>query len=182
MRLGTTSQKIILLLSAGVALGFSRSSSHQRKIINAAAKEWRDINRHELYRSIKRLYESKLINYKEDQDGTIKIELNKEGGKIALNYKIDELKIPGQDNWDGKWRIVLFDIPERMKPLRDSLRTRLRQIGMRELQKSVFVHPFECQNEIDFLIEIYDARRFVRFIEASKIDNELHFKHKFNLL
>lgn len=79
-------------------------------------------------------------------------------------------------------RVVLFDVPEDQKELRDALRMRFKRLGLIELQKSVFVHPYDCRNEIDFIIEFFDARRYVRFIEALHIDNELHLKHRFRLL
>ena len=182
LRLGTTSQKVLLLLLAGLALGITSSPNRQRRILRAAGREWRSLKRRELYRSIERLYESKLVFYKEQKDGSIIIELNRNGKKAALTYKIDEMSIPKPTRWDGKWRIVLFDIPESIKKLRNTLRTKLRQLGLLELQKSVFIHPYECRDEIDFVIELYNARKFVRFIEATGLDNELHFKHKFKLL
>lgn len=108
--------------------------------------------------------------------------LSRQGKQTALRYKIDEMKIVPQAHWDAVWRVILFDIPEKQKWLRDTLRMRLKQFGLLELQKSVFVHPYECRDEIDFVIELYGARRYVRFLEARHIDNELHLKKKFDLL
>jgi DNA-binding transcriptional regulator PaaX len=50
-----------------------------------------------------------------------------------------------------------------------------------QLQKSVFVLPYECRDEIEFLIEFYDIRSYVRQIVAEKIDNELHLKEIFKI-
>lgn len=166
----------------GAVLGLAAASSRSRLVVRNLAKEWRALDRKELYRSIHRLYESKLVRYIEEKDGSINIVLNKAGKHLALRYRLEEMTIMRPKFWDSGWRIILFDIPETKKPLRDTLRNQLRQLGLVKLQKSVFVHPFECQNEIDFLIELYDARRYVRFIRATHIDNELHLKKKFNLL
>ena len=84
--------------------------------------------------------------------------------------------------WDKKWRIVLFDIPELHRKSRDALRYRLRQLGFFEYQKSVFVHPYDCRDEIEYIIESYRIRKFVRFIIADSLDNELHLKKDFGLL
>ena len=181
-RVGPTAKKILLLLSAGVALGLSSSPSRYARVLKAVGKEWRTIERENLYRSIRKLYESKLIDYKENPDGSISVVLSREGHNVSLRYKIDEMDIPQPRQWDRKWRIILFDIPETQKGLRDALRMRLKQLGLMELQKSVFVHPYECRNEIDFIIEMYNARSFVRFVEALHIDNELHFEKKFHLI
>lgn len=178
---GSTTQKVLLLLLGGAALAFSHSPTRARRVLHAVAYEWKNINRRELGRAIRRLYESKLISYKEEKDGAISIVLNREGKKVALRYKLDELSIVKPHHWDRRWRVILFDVPETEKALRDSLRSRLRQLGTIEFQKSVFVHPYDCRNEIDFIIEVYDARRYVRFIEAVHIDNEFHLKRKFHL-
>lgn len=181
-RLGVTSRKVILLLLGGLALGFAANSRRQRFVFRSIQRAWKEIDRRELHRTIRRLYRSKLINLKHNSDGTSEVILSREGRRVAFCSKIDEMRINQPKQWDKKWRVVLFDIPEREKNLRDTLRLRLHQLGLCELQKSVFVHPYECRNEIDFIIELYDARRYVRFIEANHIDTELHLKKKFGIL
>src|SRR3989338_6300873 len=180
--LGPTAQKVLLLLLGGFALGLSGSPLRYRRTLKSISKEWRNINRRNLYHAIGRLYESKLVHYAENKDGTILVVLNRDGRRIALKYQSENISIPKPSRWDRRWRVVIFDIPETMKNLRDTLRRRLKQMGLIELQKSVLVHPYECRNEIDFVIELYQARKYVRFIEAISIDNELHLKHKFQLL
>ena len=103
-------------------------------------------------------------------------------GVINFTYNLNEMAIKKPKRWDGKWRIVLFDIPEKIRKTRDIFRHHLNQLEFYEFQKSVFVHPFDCHDEIDYLIEFYNARKFVRFIVAESLDNELHLKKKFNLL
>lgn len=180
--LGPTAQKVLLLLAGGVALGLSGSPHRYARVLGTLSREWRRINRQALYRAIRRLYESKLIGYRQHQDGSVEIVLSRGGKPVALRYQLDEMRIPEPGRWDRKWRVVIFDIPERHRRLRDALRPRLRQIGMLELQKSVFIHPFECRNEVEFIVEFYDARPYVRFLEAVFVDNELHLKRRFGLI
>ena len=181
-RLGAVARRTLLLIMAGTALAFSGTPSRYGRIVKTAARDWGKINRKELSRAIRKLYTSKLIHYAELPDGSTEVVLTREGREAALRYKLDKLTIPKPANWDSKWRIILFDIPERLKALRDTLRQQLLKMGCVALQKSVFVHPYECRNEIDFVIEIFGARRYVRFIEATAIDNELHLKKKFRLI
>ena len=75
----------------------------------------------------------------------------------------------------------MFDIPEKLRGLRNSLRFHFKKIGLIELQKSVFVYPYPCSDEIEFIVELYNARKYVRFILAENIDNELHLTKKFDL-
>ncbi len=181
-RLGITAQKVLLLLLGGAALSLTTSPIHYARILKNISQEWKEINKRALYRTIRNLYKSKLIRYLEHKDGSISVVLSRNGSKIALRYKLNELKISKPIKWDKKWRVALFDVPESQRKLRDTLRFHFKQLGLLELQKSVFVHPYECRNEIDFIIELYNARRYVRFIEAYHIDNELHLKNKFKLL
>ena len=179
--LSPTAQKIILLLLGGVTLSLIRSPAKYSRIFKILERELKNINRDKIYRAVKKLYESKLISYAEQSNGIIKMVLSRNGKKEALYYSLDDMAIPKPKKWDKKWRVVLFDIPETHKNLRDTLRQRLKFLRFVELQKSVFVYPFECQDEIDFIIELYNARRFVRFIEAVYIDNEFHLKQRFKL-
>ncbi len=180
--LGQISQKVLLLLGAGLALGLSGSPTRYLKILKAAGKEWKDIEKRALHRAIKNIYQSKLADFKEQKGGTIILTLNEKGKEKILKYKLGAMKIPKMKKWDKKWRIVIFDIPEQKKKIRDILRWHLKHLGFLELQKSVFVHPFDCMNEINFLIEFYNIRPHVRIIIAESIDNELHLKTRFDLI
>ncbi len=178
---GTIQKKIILLLFSGLAIGLSASPKVAFRVLESASKEWKDINNKSLKRAIKSLYESKMIKEKYNKDGSIKIVLSEDGKKKALVYDIDEMEIKIPKQWDKKWRMVLFDIPELKKKERDGLRFRLKHLDFFEYQKSVFVHPFDCKNEIDFIVELYKIRKFVRFVVVEKLDNELHLKKHFGM-
>lgn len=51
--------------------------------------------------------------------------------------------------WDGYWRLVIFDIPEKRKVLRDVLRRKLVSLGLGRWQKSVYITPFNLEEEIN---------------------------------
>lgn len=179
--LGETSQKILLLLGAGLALGLSASPARYFKIIETTGKAWNNIEKRALHRAIKNLYQSKLISIEEKDEISI-LTLNEKGKEKILKYKLNEMKIPKMEKWDKKWRIVVFDIPEPKKKIRDILRFHLKKLEFFEFQKSIFIHPFDCKNEMEFLIEFYNIRSYVRFIIAEDIDNQLHLKKHFGLL
>ena len=63
--------------------------------------------------------------------------------------------------------------------VRDILRIHLRSLGFEELQKSAFVHPFPCINEIEYIAKHYGIGKYVRFIIAESIDNEQYVKRRF---
>ena len=173
-------QKILLLLYAGIAFGFSYHPKHQWKILKGVAKEWKKIDERKLKYEINKLYQSKFIDKKDNPDGSYTIVLTEKGKLKALTYHFQDMKIQNQ-NWDGKWRLVVFDIPEKKRAGRDALREKIKELGFYELQKSVFVFPYECKNEIDFIVEFFELRKYVRLGILESIDNELHLKKIFNL-
>lgn len=180
-RLGQNQKKILLLLLGGLVLGLSANPKMSFGILKSIQKEWKEIDKEMLKKAIKSLYQSKLIKEKENADGTITLVLTDKGKERALTYNLDNIEIKKPNQWDKKWRVVLFDIPEKIKKAREAMRRHLKNLGFYEFQKSVFVHPYDCKDEIDYLIEFYDLRRFVRFIIADSLDNELHLKNYFKL-
>lgn len=163
-------------------LGLSHSPQQHFRILKEMRKEWRTINERALHRAIQKLYDARMVDSKEDSDGAVTLLLTDKGRTRALRYNLETLTVPVMQRWDGKWRIVFFDIPENRKAARDALARILKQAGFHHFQKSVFVHPFECSSELNFLVEFFRIRPFVRFVLAEHIDNELHLKKIFHLM
>ncbi len=175
-------QKVLLFLKAGVALSLSGSPQAYFRVVSKASKEWDEINRRSLQAAIRRLYESKLISVREDADGTVQLELTDGGNRRVLEYNLDTLKIEKPARWDKVWRMVIFDIPEEQKRGRNALASTLKRFGFYPMQKSVFVYPFECRDEVDFAVEIFQLRPYVRFLLVKQTDIDLHLKAHFKVL
>lgn len=177
-----TKKKVLLLLHAGLALSLTRSFHKQKYIFRSLVREWKSINRRYLYRIIKEFEQERLIDFKETVDGITKIVLSEKGQKRVLAFDIDNLKIKKPAKWDGIWRLIIYDIPHRRRRVRDTLRYKLKELGFYEWQKSVFVCPFPCRDEIDFVIEFFEIRPYVRYAELSNPTNEAELKLHFNLV
>lgn len=172
-------RRILFALMAGISIGLHRSPQQYFKIIGSIPKEWRTMKTRYLRDCIREFYEDKLVSFKESSNGICKIILTEKGKQKTIAINADNLTIKRPSLWDRKWRIVIFDIPENEKKARDALRHKLKDMGFYCWQKSVFVHPYNCLEEIEFLVELFQIRSYVRFFEASKIMNEsellLHF-------
>ena len=179
--LGKNQQKLLLLLIGGLTLSLSRNPRQYFRTLKAIGKGYVEIEQQALKNAIVALYKSKMIEQKENNDGSLTIVLTENGKRKALTYQIDEMKIKKAQKWDKKWRIVLFDIPEKKKKIREALRHHLKNLNFFEYQKSVFVQPYNCKNEIEYIIEFYNIRKYVRFITADLLDNELHLINHFKL-
>lgn len=139
--------------------------------------------RRRIWRAIRYLEEKNSI-FIEVEDGREVVRLT-DGGKIALERRaIDDLQIKRPWRWDHRWRLVMFDIPQRQASsgAREALRWKLRDLGFIQYQKSVFIYPFECQREILAIADIYGVRECVRYIVAEEISDMRRFAKEFDLL
>ncbi len=132
-------------------------------------------------KDLRRLQERKLIDFREEAGGILKITLTRRGQEVILRYNFEELKIKRPRHWDGKWRLVIFDIPESHKRAREALRWKLKQLGFYPLQKSVFIHPFPCEDEIDFVSEVFGIRRHLLFLTIPAFEGSEKLAHHFGL-
>ncbi|MBM3260812.1 hypothetical protein FJY93_00140 [Candidatus Kaiserbacteria bacterium] len=73
-------------------------------------------------------------------------------GKDFLEAELSRIKsIVKPKRWDRRWRIVIFDIPEKRKAQRDHIRYLVRHLGFLRLQHSVWVYPYDCEEVIALL-------------------------------
>ena len=84
-----------------------------------------------------------------------------------LIYQNLEINIP--DQWDKKWRIIIFDIPEEKRSDRNRFRQKLKNLGFEMIQKSVFCYPHDCLQEVIFLTKHLGIERYVTYFEAGNI-------------
>lgn len=103
------------------------------------------------YSTISRMLSNKLIE-KVIVDGQAKIRISSTG-KNKLTRDFPFLSFQNK-KWDGKWRIVTFDIPVKKSVIRDRLRNKLKELGFGMLQQSIWISPHNFEDDIrEFLVE-----------------------------
>ncbi len=142
---------------------------------------WNKYKKFRLKSTFKRLRSQKMINFSEKPDGTMQFEIIEAGNRRILQYKFEEMEIKISSKWDGLWRLVMFDIPDKKKRAREDLRIKLKTLGFYKFQESVFIHPYNCKNEIDFIKEFYNIGPFVKFIVAKEVDDDFKVRKVFSL-
>ncbi|OGZ24456.1 MAG: CRISPR-associated endonuclease Cas2 [Candidatus Nealsonbacteria bacterium RIFCSPLOWO2_01_FULL_43_32] len=180
-KIGPVMQKALLLLEGGLVLGLTRRPDSYFKILKKISKEWRKISERALKNAIRKLYQSKLIGCKENKDGTVSMILTDAGKKKIIKFNLDFMEIKKPKQWDRLWRLVIFDIPEKKRQGRRALAEKLKELGFYPVQKSVFIHPYECQDEINFITEIFNLRPYTRLFTVKETDIELDLKTRFKL-
>ena len=112
----------------------------------------------------------------------IYISLTEKGKRKAGWMQIDRLKIKRPKKWDRKWRIVIFDISHLKNLHRDAFRGKLKELGFFPLQKSVWVHPFRCRDEVVLLRNFFGlTEKEIRLILADKIEKDGELKRVFGV-
>jgi len=132
-------------------------------------------------KSIFYLKKRKLIESKNLKNGETVLVLSEEGKIRLMQFDLEKIQIKKPKSWDKKWRIVIFDIPKSKNKARDALRNKLKDLGLYQLQKSCYVYPYECKEEIDFVSEVFDVSPYIAYIVAEVIEGEKILKENFNL-
>ena len=107
------------------------------------------------------------------------IELTKKGLHRVDRISNQRIILNRQERWDGKWRIVIYDIPKDKSVERDHLRRVLLRSGFLRIQESVYVFPFPCSDEIEQLSVESGIKDFVEIFIAKAIIAEEKLIKKF---
>ncbi len=169
-------QKILLfLLTAGVFIVAPSLSSKMARMLWGAVFKKSKTNTGDIL-PIYRLVRSNYIKVIKTKTET-RIELTQRGKEIAQRF-IYKNKHTQKRSWDRLWRVVMYDIPEKHKQERDALREKIKELGMYQLQKSVWVYPYNCKEEMRFLCDVLHVsyKKHILYFETKEIPymNELY--------
>lgn len=116
--------------------------------------------------------------------------LRSEGGKLRLTQKgVRAFTLQNasanlkkeQKRWDGRWRVLIFDVPERRRNVRNRMRRMLATLGFQPLQQSVWVYPYDCEDVIVLLKAELRIGNAVLYIIADEIENDKWLRAEFHL-
>lgn len=123
----------------------------------------RPLKKSRLAQAIKRLKEQGLLEEVKIRDDLI-LKLSTQGKDLVF---IED----NCQSWDGKWRIVVFDIPEQKRLVRDLFRRNLKKWGFKPMQKSVWISKRDVFGKLTGYIKELEIERWVSVIEADKISS-----------
>ncbi len=140
-------------------------------------KEKRVLAENAIYNTRKKLLKQGLIKY---ENGFWSIT---DKGRCELEYKkAVSQRLPHPKHWDKKWRILIFDIREEKKGLRDKIRRTLITIGFYRLQDSVWIYPYDCEDLITLLKTDFKIGKDLLYIIADNVENDLEIRRNFGIL
>lgn len=137
-------------------------------------------DRYRVAQAVRGLQKKRLVRVYE-RDGEDVVEITEAGKKKVLAYDLDDMTLKKQKRWDKTWHIVMFDIPESKRKARSALSRKVRELGLYPLQRSVFVSPYPCKDEIDFIGEFYGVRKHLIYIKAQEIESAQKLRKYFGI-
>src|SRR3989344_4670549 len=137
---------------------------------NKRQKEWEKYNLWRLRQMIKRMQKSKYVEIKEEK-GTAQVKITEFGKKRLLVYDLEKIQL-SEANWDGKWRLIIYDVKKAKRVNSETFRRTLLKLNLLKLQKSVYLTPFKCEDEVEYLRQLFDIGTEVQILTVGKLENE----------
>ncbi len=173
---------ILMLLGAGAFLAASLVMpglpivlkpylDHRRK---NEEKEWEKFNLFRLRQVIGRLEKQKDIEVVGDR-----VRITKKGRQKLLKFDLEQMELKRKT--DGKWRLIIYDVSNLRKPQRDLFREMLGKLKFFRLQESVYLTPYICEDEIEYLRQIFGIDREVQVLKVSGLEYEEEYKKYFGI-
>lgn len=117
-----------------------------------------------------------------NEDGKRYAEITEKGSRmLALDPEALAVMNQKKRKWDGRWRVVLFDISERRKNTRDRLRQFMSDAGFVRLQDSVWVYPYDCEDLIALAKTEFHLGADVLYMVVERLERDKHLREHFKL-
>ncbi len=164
------SKKILKILSEHKILSFSDITDGLLKNSDSEAKNDPKKAQYALNRSLRGLIDSGVVErHFSGQNNYAR--LTDSGRKKATTLQL-ESETSLLPNWDGKWRIILIDLPESRKNERDALRYLLKKAGFILLKNSAWVSPFPYEHLFMNIKKDLGLTTEIMIITTSELDIE----------
>jgi|SRR3989344_6571636 len=163
----------VLVIGAGV-MG---NAIQAFKIFKGSSK----YSKRQIKSAVDSMRRQKLIEYIIDKNGKTVARITKKGETKLRAFAVDLIKIKKPRKWDGKWKLVMFDIPIGFTKGRESLRFYLKELNFFQFQKSAWIYPYPCEDEIMFIANFFGVGKCVEILTVESILRDEKLKKHFHL-
>ncbi|KKQ83155.1 MAG: Transcriptional regulator, PaaX family [Parcubacteria group bacterium GW2011_GWB1_38_8] len=109
-------------------------------------------------------------------------ELTPLGRERMRRWAFADFKLNKPKRWDEKWRVIIFDIPEKKKSTREYVRTLFVQAGLRKLQDSVWVYPYDCEDVLALLKTDLGIGKNLLYLIVEEMESDKYLREEFGLI
>jgi len=118
----------------------------------------------------------------EERNGKKYARITNAGRKeLALEEQKAAVRAKHGSRWDKRYRMIIFDIPERKRYIRALLRQTMREAGFLCIQGSVWIYPYDCEDLIALLKADLHIGKDVLYTIVEKLENDGWIRKHFNL-
>ncbi len=172
--LGKTEKEILRLAGMGVLVAGTLVAPNLPIIFKELLSDRK--KKYAFKRSFQQVYEKNLIILSGE-----KVYLSEKGQKLLDRIESEKIEIKKHE-WDGIWRIVSYDIPDKpLKNERDYFRKKLKELGFEDLQKSMMVIPYECKEEIAVIAQNLKIAPHVMHLVTDRLPRQEEMTRIFGL-
>ncbi len=179
MRVSVVGEVILASLVVAGVVTVGAFAPNILKLLKPYLKDKKYSHKQAVQRNIDSLVRSGLVTKVLNDKGEFELVLTKRGlwestiRKPRISAKIHK--------WDGKWRVVIFDVPNIKGGLRAELTRGMRLYGFHLLQKSVWVYPYRCDEFIAVLREHLEIKGNVLYMVVSELEGDERFRKAFKI-
>jgi len=130
-------------------------------------KQWRKLNQ-----SIRYLKSRGYVQIISNSEKGMQVKITRSGKSVVKYVDIATIRLEKPQMWDKKWRVVIFDIPNYKSKNRNAFREKIKELGFRLVQKSVWIYPYECREQLMILRKFYDIEKYVTYLETTDSEDE----------
>ena len=135
-----------------------------------------------LWLLLRRLEKQKEVKLELLPDGNTQVTLTEKGKVKHFRFHLGDIAENFSSKaWDGKWRIIFFDVPEKKRSDRNGFRNVLTGLKFYKLQKSVYLTPYPCESEIEYFRQYYGLGSEVQTLITDRIENDQAYRLYFGL-
>ena len=111
-----------------------------------------------------------------------KYQLTSKGESLLRRWKFADFELSKPKKWDRKWRVIIFDIPEKKKKVREQVRYLFAQAGLRRLQDSVWVYTYDCEDVVGLLKTDFGIGKDLLYLIVDELESDRHLRKDFGLI
>lgn len=109
------------------------------------------------------------------------IQLTSKGEQLLRLFKLKDFSIKKPKQWDKKWHLLIFDVPEKRKKTREQIRLTLESIGFVHLQDSVWLYPYDCEDLVTLLKADFRVGEELLYLVVERLEGDSYYKNYFKL-
>jgi DNA-binding transcriptional regulator PaaX len=117
----------------------------------------------------------------ERSDGKPYVRLTEKGERFASLMHEGKLGPNKSLKWDGKWRIVTYDVRGKASTTRARIRELLQSWGFQLLHQSLWVSPYDCEDLVFLLKQEFKLGKGLLYVIAEEIEMDSTLRNQFGL-